>query len=167
MTSSEVTLVWAAPTAIAFHYLEEVIWLPAWSVRGTGRWYRPVSILEVRFASTVLTALVVVIGALTQLKGFGSVWHYLLASIALGQGINILIPHASATIATRTYAPGLGTGLAFVLPAAAAVLFTGFSRHQLQSGRFLLTAVIFIPAVLVSVRLSLWAAKRLELRRAS
>ena len=69
--------------------------------------------------------------------------------------------HAAATLATRTYAPGLATGLVLVLPAAVAVLSAGFSRHELQLGRFLLTAGIFIPAVLRSIPLLFWAGRRL------
>jgi len=151
MTPSEVALVWAVPAAIAVHNLEEALWLPAWSARKAGRWSSRAGAWEFRFAVVVLTGLAILIGALTQLNGWASPWHYLLGCYALGQAINVFIPHAAATVVTRSYAPGLATGALLVLPAAALLLHTGFAAHQLQAGRFALTAAVFLPALVLSI----------------
>lgn len=167
MPLDEIVLIWVVPLAVALHNLEEAIWLPDWSGRAAGRWHRPVGKWQFRFAVSVLTAGVIVIAAGTQLAGWASAWHYFLAAYALGQGLNIFVPHLIATIATRSYAPGLLSGALLVLPAAAALLTTSFTRGQLargqlQPGRFILTAALFIPGMLVSIPILFWIGKAIQ-----
>ena len=144
-------LIWSLAVAIGLHNLEEAIWLPAWSRARTKRWRRPVGTRPCRFAVAVLTAAAFLIAAWAHHGGPGSLGHYLLASYALGQGLNVIFPHLVVTIATRAYAPGLSTGLLLVLPTATAFLYRSFALDQLHAGRLLIVAAIFIPVMLLSI----------------
>ncbi len=145
--------IWIVTAAITFHNIEEVIWLPAWSQKKTDKWRRPVDASEFRFAVTVLTVLLFVIALLATIFGTTSIWNYLFAAYALGQSLNILMPHLITTIVTRKYAPGLLTGLLFVWPLSISYLYDVFTVGQLEWGYFLLVSVIFIPIVLLSIPL--------------
>lgn len=146
-------IIWSFPLAVLLHNIEEALWLPAWSRQQSGKWHNPVGEFEFRFAVTVFTLLAFLIAGLTASYGRGSIWHYLLASYALGQGVNILIPHLAATTVTKVYAPGLLTGVLFVWPSAIVVLYSALANDQLDPARFAITAVIFIPAMMLSIPL--------------
>lgn len=157
-------LIWSVPVAIALHNLEEAIWLPRWSVRRAGRWHRSVGPWPFRFAVVVLTAVAFLVAAMAQVGGGGSFGHYLLASYALGQGLNVFIPHAVAAVATRAYAPGLLTGVLFVLPAAFTFLWKSFASEQLQIARFFIVAAVFISLLLLSIPVLFRVGRSLEMR---
>jgi len=63
----------------------------------------------------------------------------------------VFFPHIVATVATRTYPPGLLTGLLFVLPSATEPILRSFVGQQLEVGRFLVVSAIFIPLMLLSI----------------
>ncbi len=144
-------LIWCVPIAVALHNLEEAIWLPDWSRRTGGRWRRPVGTRPFRFAVLVLTLVVFLVAAWAHIGGAGSLGQYVLASYALGQGLNVLFPHLVVTIATRTYAPGLLTGILLVLPSATAYLVHSFAGGELEAGRFFLVTAVFVPLMLLSI----------------
>jgi len=146
-------LLWSFPVAVAVHNLEEAIWLPRWSVESAGRWHRPVSAVAFRFAASVLTALVFVIAVWAQAGGVGSLGHYLLVAYAVAQALNVVLPHAIATVATRTYAPGLLSGLFLVLPTAIGLVAHSLAEGQLKPGRVVVTSVGFILLVVASIPL--------------
>jgi len=150
---SDTILLWSFPLAVAVHNLEEAVWLPRWSERSAGRWHRRVGAVPFRFAVAVLTVLVFAIAVWAQAAGVGSFGHYLLAAYAVGQAVNVVFPHAIATVATRTYAPGLLTGLFLVLPSAAALVAHSLSAGQLRLGRLAIVTVAFSALVIASIPL--------------
>jgi hypothetical protein len=160
---SESLLIWSVPVAIAFHNLEEAIWLPRWSNERAGRWHPSVGPWPFRFAVVILTAIAFLVAAMAQFGGSGSLGHYLLGSYALGQAINVFLPHAVATIATRTYAPGLLTGIVFVLPTAFIFLTHSFTEDHLQTTRFLIVAAVFILLLLFSIPVLFQLGRLMEL----
>jgi len=153
MDMGDTLLLWSFPLAVAAHNLEEAIWLPRWSERSAGRWHRRVGAVPFRFAVAVLTVLVFAIAAWAQAAGTGSLGHYLLAAYAVGQAVNVVFPHAIATVATRTYAPGLLTGLFLVLPSATALVAHSLSEGQLRFGRLAVVTVAFSALVIASIPL--------------
>jgi len=155
----ETWLIWMVPGAIALHNFEEALLLPAWSKSLAGRWHRPVGAFAFRFAVIILTAVAIVVAILAQLDGKGSLGFYLLAAYALGQSLNVFVPHLAATIATRTYAPGLATGLFFVLPASGALLTSAFSSPDFELRTFLVVFAVFIPVMVLSIPMLLWVGK--------
>jgi hypothetical protein len=162
-------VVWLVPAAITLHNLEEAIWLPAWSrsaaegLRGADRWRRPVGTWSFRFAVAVLTAVAWGVAWLAHRDGPDGLGFYLLASYALGQGLNVVMPHLVVTLATGAYAPGLATGLLFVLPASVAFLMDAFTAPNFDVLRFIIVAVIFIPLMLLAIPLSFAVGRQLQL----
>jgi hypothetical protein len=148
---SETLLFWSLPVAIAIHNLEEALWLPRWSERRAARWHRAVGAWPFRFAVVILTVLAFAVAAMAQVGGRGSLGHYLLASYALGQAVNVFVPHLAAAVVTRACAPGLLTGIALVIPTAWLILSLSFSAGYLHTTRFIVVAAVFIPAVLLSI----------------
>lgn len=163
----DLILTWSFPLAIALHNLEEAIWLPAWSRKYTGRWHRPVSDVEFRFAVIILTAIVFAIAAMTRLSNWGSIWHYLLAAAALGQSINILFPHLAATIAVRKYSPGLLSGVIGVWPSATYLLYKSLVNGQLEAVKLSVVTLIFVPLMLASIPVLFWLARKIFIRRSN
>jgi hypothetical protein len=148
-------MIWTVLAAIALHNIEEAIWLPAWSRSSTGRWQRLRSAFAFRFSVVVLSALAVAVAILARRGAYGSLAYYLLAAYAAGQSLNIFAPHLAAAIATRSYAPGLGSGLFLVLPASGAFLTKFFTNPDFDWSRFLIVSIIFIPLVMLSIPLLL------------
>jgi hypothetical protein len=125
---SDAFLIWSVPVSIALHNAEEAIWLPAWSQERSGRMHRPVNPWSFRFAVSVLTMIAFLVAVWAHIGAKGSLGYNLLAIYALGQALNVFIPHVIASVATRTYAPGLLTGLLFVLPSATHFCLFRFRR---------------------------------------
>jgi hypothetical protein len=158
----ETLLIWLIPIAIALHNSEEALWLPAWSRKIAGRWHRPVGAFAFRFAVIILTTVAIAVAILAHLGGYGSVGYYLLAAYALGQSINIFVPHLAAAIATRTCAPGLASGICFVLPASVVFLVHMFLHPDFQPRKFLIVSVIFMPLMVLSIPVLLRAGQMIE-----
>ena len=159
------TALWMVPSAIALHNLEEALWLPGWSSSRAGRWHDAISSFSFRFAAGVLTVMAFVVAISAQTGGHSSLGFYLLAAYALGQSINIFVPHLAATIATRTCSPGLATGIFFVLPASCIFLFNFLTSPDCDLRRFVTVSLVFIPLLILSIPLLLWVGQIIENRR--
>ncbi|WP_052341575.1 HXXEE domain-containing protein [Salinarimonas rosea] len=157
---NETLLAWAFAGAVAVHNLEEALWLPAWSRRVEDRWRRPVADGAFRFAVCMLTAFAAALVVLATAT-HATIWWHLVAAYALGQALNVVFPHLIVTIATRSYAPGLGTGVALVLPSAIAFLERGFAAGLLRLDAFLVTTALFVPATVAAIPALLWIGRRL------
>ena len=108
-------LLWLFPIVMTLHNAEEAIWLPAWA-RRTGFWHTPVSPGVFRFAAAVLTVLAFAVTALSAESGKQSIWTYLAFGSMVVTLANVLIPHLAASVAQRSYMPGLATAVALNLP---------------------------------------------------
>lgn len=111
-----------------------------------------------------MTLAAIVVAFLAQQGGTDGLGFYLLAAYALGQGLNIFMPHLAATIASRTYVPGLATGFLFVLPASSAFLANAFSSPAFDPRKFLIVAAVFIPTILLSIPVLLKIGRVIEER---
>lgn len=147
----DLLLLWALPAVVAVHNLEEALWLPQWSRERAQRWRPPAGAWEFRFALTVITLAVFLFAALTQIGGWSSIWHYLIAAYALGQSLNIFVPHLVASIDYRTVMPGLLSGVLLVLPTAVLFLYRSFLESRLELDRFLPVATVVIVLLLLSL----------------
>ena len=126
------SLEWLFPFVITLHNAEEAIWLPDWSKRAES-WLAPVAPGVFRFAVVVLTVLVYALTWLSVNSGRQSVWTYLVfGSIAVTLA-NVLIPHLAATIALRSYMPGVATAVLLNLPVLSLLVVLAF-REGYVSG---------------------------------
>lgn len=134
MSLSFRSMEWLFPLAIALHNAEEAIWLPGWSKR-TGRWHDPIAPGVFRFAIVILTALAFVLTGLSFESGRETVWTYLVFGYMAAMLANVLIPHIMASIATRSYMPGLATGMAVNLPVFSLLIVLALRQECVSGGK--------------------------------
>ena len=108
-------LEWLFPVVVTLHNAEEALWLPGWRKR-TGRLLTSVTPGAFRFAAAVLTLLAIVVTALSVESGKQTAWTYLAFGYIAAMLANVLIPHLAATIALRSYVPGVATAVLLNLP---------------------------------------------------
>lgn len=108
-------LQWLFPLVVTLHNTEEAIWLPAWSQRA-GIWHVPVGPGEFRFAVLVLTLLAFLVTYLSFRMGPQTVWAYLATGYMAAMLANVFLPHIAASVAMRSYTPGLVTAVLLNLP---------------------------------------------------
>ena len=130
--------------AITLHNIEEAIWLPQWSQQPS-KFQKAVNPSEFHFA-------VIIITMLAYLSAF-SYLYFLESEIAkwifigfLGSMIfNAIFPHLLVTILTKTYAPGLLTGLLLNIPINSLIIIELFDNHLIIWKELIIsTAVIGI-----------------------
>jgi hypothetical protein len=146
-------LEWLFPLVITLHNAEESLWFPVWS-RRAGRWYDPVAPGVFRFAVVILTLLAYLVTGLSFISGKQTVWTYLAFGSMAVTLVNVLIPHILASVVTRSYMPGLATGLALNLPVLSLLVVlavrqgyvSGWKAAAYSVGVAALVA-LFIPAL--------------------
>lgn len=67
--------------------------------------------------------------------------------------LNAFLPHLTATVLTRTYAPGVVTGLLLNVPICLSLLSRALREEQLQLRRLARVTVVFVPLLLASLPL--------------
>jgi hypothetical protein len=108
-------LQWLFPTVVTLHNAEEALWLPGWSKRA-GSWYAPVAPGVFRFAAAVLTVLAFAVTWLSSESGKQTVCTYLAFGYMVAMLANVLVPHITASVALRSYMPGVATAVTLNLP---------------------------------------------------
>lgn len=126
--------VWLFPIVATLHNIEEAIWLPAWSKR-TGFWRTPVSPGAFRFAAAVLTVPAFAVTWLSAESGKQTIWTYLAFGFMVATLANVLIPHITASIALRSYMPGLATGVVLNLPVLSLLVAMTFREGYVSGGK--------------------------------
>ena len=146
-------LLWLFPIVMTLHNAEEAIWLPAWA-RRTGFWHTPVSPGVFRFAAAVLTVLAFAVTALSAESGKQSIWTYLAFGSMVVTLANVLIPHLAASVAQRSYMPGLATAVALNLPVLSLLVVMALREGYVSGARAAAYSVAvagflvsFIPAL--------------------
>lgn len=137
---------WLFPAVVTLHNLEEAIWLPRWAARDA-RWPSPGSHVFL-FAVTVLTLFAYTSTWLALRSGRQSFWMYVVFGYMVAVLINVLVPHLAMTVLRRSYMPGLGTGLLFILPVLW-MLVAHSVKEQYVSGLRAVSAAIAVPLVLL------------------
>jgi hypothetical protein len=147
-------LEWLFPIVITLHNSEEAIWLPDWWKR-TGLRHAPVAPRVFRLAAAVLTLLAYAVTWLSVVTGQQTVWTYLAFGCIAATLLNVLVPHLAATIATRSYVPGVATAVFLNLPVLTLLVVNALREGYVSGGKALaycagVTAalVAFIPALL-------------------
>jgi len=146
-------LEWLFPILVTLHNSEEAIWLPGWWKR-TGLRRVPVAPRVFRFAAVVLTFLAYAITWLSVRAGQQSLWTYLVFGCIAATLVNVLVPHLAATIATRSYVPGVATAVFLNLPVLTLLVVDALREGYVSGGKAMafcagVTAalVAFIPAL--------------------
>jgi hypothetical protein len=149
-------LEWLFPVVVTLHNAEEALGLPGWS-RRAGRWYDPVAPGVFRFAVVILTLAAYLVTGLSISTGRQTVWTYLAFGSMAVTLVNVLIPHIIASVATRSYMPGLATGVALNLPVLSLLIVLALRQGYVSGWK----AAEFSVGVAVLVALSIPALFRL------
>lgn len=131
---------WLLPLVVTLHNLEEALWLPNWS-KDAGRWHPPVGPREFRFAVSVLTGMLYLITYGSIKGGPESRRAYLFNGTAFMMLLNVIFPHAVATVLLQKYAPGVVTGVLLNLPVTLYLLRRAFREQYVSKERFPIAAV--------------------------
>lgn len=141
MTTSR--LLWLFfPMSVTLHNPEEALWLPRWS-QHAARFHKPVEQDEFLFALTIVTALAclstfVALAAPSLWLGRQVFFGFLGTMI-----LNAFASHLAAAIVLRTYAPGLLTGLALLVPVNTTILFRAMAEGELLWRQLAATTAAF------------------------
>lgn len=157
------TLLWLFTAGVAVHNLEEAMWLPAWSA-SAGRWHRPVSRAEFRFAVLVLTLVLLAAAVAVSVAPPGSWASYLFFGYVFAMVANVFVPHVAASLALRTYMPGTASALLLNLPLGALLLRQGFRSGRIEAGIFAVAGPLVALGILASIPLLFWIGRRFAAR---
>jgi hypothetical protein len=127
-------LEWLFPIVVTLHNAEEAIWLPGWS-KQVGFWKTPASPGVFRFAVAVLTVLAFALTWLSVESGKQSAWTYLAHGAMVVTLANVLIPHLAASVAQRSYMPGLATGVVLSLPVLSLLVAAALREGYVSGGK--------------------------------
>lgn len=106
---------------VTAHNLEEAVFLPAWARDHLRLWFEPNSMIYWMLGS--LVSVIVWLAALGVMIWPGDPnFRFALAGFALAMAVNAVFPHLALSIATRSYMPGVGTGLLLTLPLGGLVI---------------------------------------------
>jgi hypothetical protein len=110
-------LQWLFPVAVTLHNAEEAIWMPGWvSQHGAQLPVHPPGAPEIRLALAALTMAAFAVTYLSVREGPQSVWAYLTFGYIVAMLVNVFVPHIPATVALRSYTPGVITAGLINLP---------------------------------------------------
>ena len=131
------------------HNIEESVWLPEWSLHAK-KFHEPVERNQFIFAVIVVT----IIGYLVTVAEIvdntpGSVFTYIYLGFIGMMGLNTILPHLSATIILKKYAPGLITALLLNLPLSIIII-----ARYIEAGinvYYLITAIIVVTLIILSL----------------
>jgi len=97
--------------AFTLHNLEEFIWLPRWYKKHKGLERK-----EFGVAVFVVTLLSYIAVFLYHLYPSNAYLEFIVIGFLGGMIINVFLPHTIESIRTKTYMPGLATGILLLLP---------------------------------------------------
>lgn len=135
-------LQWLFPIAVTLHNSEEAIWMPGWTSQHHIRLpFSPPPAGQIRFALIVLAVAAFVVTYLSQRSGKQSFWAYLVFGGIVAVLVNVFLPHVPATLAYRTYTPGVVTAVFVNLPLMSYLAFISFRENWVAGGRALVFAI--------------------------
>jgi hypothetical protein len=155
-------LEWFFPLVATLHNAEEAIWFPSWSKRA-GRWHSPVAPGVFRFAVAVFTVLAFAVTWLSYCSGKQTVWTYLVYGYMIAMLANVLIPHIAATVAMRSYMPGVVTGVALNLPVLSLLVVLALRQGYVSGWKAAAYSVVVGGFLLLSIPALFKLGKALDL----
>ncbi len=131
------------------HNTEESVWLPEWSHHAK-KFHEPVKRTQFIFAVIVVTIIGYLVTVAEILENnFGGFFSYTYLGFIGMMGLNTFLPHLSATIILKKYAPGLITALLLNLPLSI-IIITRYINAGINI-YFLIIAILAFTAVTLSL----------------
>jgi hypothetical protein len=131
------------------HNLEESIWLPEWSKQAK-KFHEPVERNQFVFAVVVVTIIGYLITLIEILDNdMGSILSYTYLGFIGMMGLNAFLPHLTATLLLKKYAPGLITALLLNLPFSIIIIL-----RYIEAGidvYYLIIAVLIFTGIILAL----------------
>lgn len=137
------TLLWLFPVAVTLHNGEEAIWMPAWTAQHARLLpLHPPGEPLLWSALIVLTVGAFVVTYLSMRKGPESFWTYLTFGYIVAMLANVFVPHLPATLAFRSYTPGVVTACLINLPVMSILSMKAVRQRWVCGGKAIAFAVV-------------------------
>jgi len=156
-------LQWLFPIVVTLHNAEEAVWLPDWSKRA-GLWHFPVAPGVFRFAAAVLTVLAFLVTWLSARSGKQTVWTYLAFGYMVAMLANVLIPHVAASVALRSYTPGVATAVTLNLPVLSLLVVLALGEGYVSGRKAAAYSVGVTGFLVLSIAALFKSGRALDLR---
>jgi len=104
--------------AFTLHNVEEFVWLPNWFKR-----YKSLERKEFGISVIFVTLLSYIAVLLYFYHPLNAVFTFVVVGFVGGMIINVFLPHILESIKTKSYMPGLATGVFLLLPVNSYTLF--------------------------------------------
>jgi hypothetical protein len=127
--------------AIILHNVEEALWLPQWSQLGSSI-QKPVTPNEFHFAVLIITALAYLISFLYVSFPKTNLLKWVFIGFLGSMIFNAIFPHLIASIMTKSYAPGLATGLLLNIPVNTVILYRLYTLSLITKKEILISTVV-------------------------
>jgi hypothetical protein len=141
---------WLFTLGVLLHNTEEALYLPAWSSYKS-KWCMPVEARVFRLAAGIFSALLVILTTIASLSHPQSVAAYLMAGYVLAMLLNVLAPHALATLFTRSCMPGTASAVLLNLPLGSLYLCRALSEHSIEPHVFIWSGPLTVLTILASI----------------
>ena len=154
-------LQWLFPLAVALHNGEEAIWMPGWAGRHAVQ-LPSLPAAEIRMALAMLSVAAFVVTYFSVRTGPGSLAAYLLFGSIVTMLANVFIPHIPASIAFRSYTPGVVTAVAINLPVMSILMLRSL-RERWVVGWKAAGFALAVPCALAGLIAILFGVSRIRL----
>ena len=144
--------------AITIHNIEEALWLPEWS-QSASSFQQPVTANEFHFAVLIITLLAYVCSFLYVRFHNSKLLKWAFSGFLGSMVLNAIFPHLLATIVTKTYAPGVVTGLLLNIPINTIILYKLHKQHVITKKEIAISTVV-VGGVLLAIIPVLFAIGR-------
>lgn len=135
--------------AITLHNIEEAIWLPQWSQKPS-KFQKAVTPSEFHFAVIVITMLAYLSAFSFLYFPESAVAKWIFIGFLGSMIFNAIFPHLLVTILTKTYAPGLLTGLFLNIPINSFIINEMLNNNMIIRKELILSTVV-IGIILLSL----------------
>ncbi len=157
---SLVQLGWLFTIGVLAHNAEEALLLPSWS-RLAGRWHRPVTDSQFRFAVSVLSAALLILMSVASFSVPRSVPAYLVTGYVFAVLLNVLAPHLVVSIGMGKYMPGTATAVLLNLPLGGIFLYRALSDGYVEPRSFAWSGPLVALSGLASIPVLFALGRRL------
>lgn len=141
---------WLFPVVVSVHNLEEAILFPSWS-RNTHLWSTPVENNEFIFAIFILTILAYLSTYLNSISKNNSILSNIFYGYCMSMLLNAIFPHTIYSLITRSYMPGLISGLLLNVPVSGFTIYSAFNNNIIKRWNFYLYSILVSVGLIVSI----------------
>jgi Na+(H+)/acetate symporter ActP len=147
--------------AVLLHNAEEAVVLPHWS-RSVRSPLPAMHDRAFRISVGLFSLIVVALGLSASRPADGDWPCYAMCALALAMAVNAVFPHLVLSLYTRTYMPGLGTGLALNVPLGMLYIAVALQSGIVQWSTFRWAVPVGAFSILAIAVTLLWVGRNVD-----